>query len=74
MGYHMLGVQGKINVFTLAGRDNIASFTPPTKITSVLLPDAPVKTKNMKMDIDQESSNSISSLISTLESYTYMQV
>ena len=43
-------------MFTLAGRDQIASFTPPSKIVPVLLPDAPMKIKSIKMDVDQESS------------------
>ncbi|KIK62153.1 hypothetical protein GYMLUDRAFT_242845 [Collybiopsis luxurians FD-317 M1] len=46
------------NAFTLAGRDQIASFTPPIKSVPIPLPDAPIKIKSMKMDVDQELSPS----------------
>ncbi|KIK53409.1 hypothetical protein GYMLUDRAFT_250366 [Collybiopsis luxurians FD-317 M1] len=46
---------GQSSVFTLAGRDLITSSTPPSKALPVLLPEAPMKTKNMKMDINRDS-------------------
>ena len=47
---------GQSSVFTLAGSHLITSSTPQSKVVPLLLPEAPMKTKSTKMDVDSESS------------------